>query len=96
MTLPGKLRETALEIAKRTDDDLDDDEYDLIALEQHWLIGLSKELGITLYHMLEQMTSRELTEYRAASIVDAAQQQILDAQIKRKQAMRERRFGRRR
>lgn len=64
--------------------------------EAKFLVTLSKELGIPLDELLDRLWSSDVTNYRAAALVEQAAQEIA-AEFAEKEAKRNRgRLGRRR
>jgi hypothetical protein len=92
LTLPNKTREIALQILDRDPEELDAEKRALLTSESFFAVQLSKDMGIPLTQMLRQMGSRDWTRYRAAAIIEVAQQEIIAAYAKD----RERKGGRRR
>jgi hypothetical protein len=67
--------------------------------ERHFLVSLSKTLGRSLTDLLDTLWSSDVTEYRAAGLIEIAQQQIAEEFAERERDAKERkgrRFGRRR
>ena|ERR1044071_369970 len=84
LTIDNRTRELALELAERTADDLEPDEYDTATSDLHWQMGLADTKGMTWRGMLRQMTCRELAMERAKALVDEAQAKIQAAQLRRR------------
>ncbi len=63
--------------------------------EAHWLAGMAKETGQSLSHMLDSLWSSDVTEMRAASLIDAAQREIAE-QYAEAERRRKSKTGRRR
>lgn len=65
--------------------------------EHHHLITLSKDLGMPYSALLDALWSSDVTAYRAAALVEAAQQDVAQefAERKRAREQKHRRRGRR-
>lgn len=85
------MRARALAIAEKPVEDLTDDEAALLTSEQYTLVLLSKEMGIPYEELLHRLWSSEITRYRAAHLVEMAQQDLLNAQHERKRKAEEQR-----
>jgi hypothetical protein len=60
------------------------------------MTGLSKELGIPLDEMMDRLWSSDITNYRAAALVDAAALDIASELAEREYKQKNKRLGRRR
>ena len=63
--------------------------------EAHWLATLARETGQSLSAMLDTLWSSDVTEMRAASLIDAAQREIAEAYAEQERK-RKTKTGRRR
>lgn len=95
MSLANETRERALKELQTPLKDLKVKDLAVLTGETKWLTELSIKLGMPLSTMLDTLWSSEVTDYRAAAMVEAAAQDIAQ-EFAEREAKRKAKQGRRR
>ena len=94
-TVANETRERVLRELKIPLEKMKQKDLATLTGELHWLATMAKDKGESLSTMLDDLWSSDVTEMRAASIIDAAQREIAEAYAEAERK-RKSRIGRRR
>ena len=79
-----------MKLAQQTVEQMPQDKIALLTSERHTMIKLSETMGIPLEELLNRLWSSDVVSYRAAHLIELAQQDLISDESERRSKERQR------